>query len=165
MRRADDTIQPCPARQPGEARSLGGSTVGHTGTQQISIIQAGENGDGHHVRAGQRGSASCGQHGVAPGGVNGEDGRGQRREAAHGAGHGVGNVVEFEIEEQRQRLAFHDSGNAGRAMGAEEFEAELYPANMRRNGSDQRARSSDIGRIDRHEHRIAHGVRLRWRGK
>ncbi len=62
-------------------------------------------------------------------GVDIQDGHAKRGSGAAGARHGVGNVVKFEVQENRQPHI--DKGpHPARAMGAEEFQPQLQPADM-----------------------------------
>src|SRR6185312_7045602 len=68
---------------------------------ELGCIHAGEHGNREQARGtgGSRGFSSGGHHDWATGGVKCEKGSSSLRGGADGSGHGVGDVVELEIEE------------------------------------------------------------------
>ena len=61
--------------------------------------------------------------------MNIDDAHAQRRGRARRAGHGVGNVVQFQIQEERQAQIFKGP-HAVRTMGAEKLQPQLQAADM-----------------------------------
>ena len=84
-----------------------------------------------------------------------DDGRRQPGERMQRAGNGIGNVVQLEIEKHRQAFA-GDGRDPRRAIGAEEFQPELDPADVAADGADQRPGRSDVRRVDGNENRVGH---------
>ena len=113
---------------------------------------------------GERGGLGVLEHRPAAGGVDGQDRRLQRRQRLDRLGDGVGDVVQLQVEEDRQ-AELAELGDARGAVGGEEFEAELEPAgdaahgprdgaargpgracrSRRRSGSYRRGSSSSAG--------------------
>src|SRR6185312_5930413 len=80
-----------------------------------------------------------------------------------GARHGVGNVVVFQVQEDRH--AHLDKGRyTGRSMGIEEFQAKLQPAHARGEISRQPAGVIEIGGVERDKDRIGRRRRLHASG-
>jgi hypothetical protein len=69
-------------------------------------------------------------HGAATGGVDGHDRWLEHMDRLHCRSDSVGNIVELEIEEDRQ-AQFMDLMYPMVAMGAEEFEPQLEAADVR----------------------------------
>ena len=80
-------------------------------------------------------------------------------EGAHALGHRVGNVVEFEIEENRQAFGGHGLIALG-AMGIEKFHADFQIADMGLQRPGKGPRPVKIRRIEGHADgvRFAHGA-------
>ena len=78
--------------------------------------------------------------------MNVEDRRTQVAGGTHGSGHGIGDVVELEIEKQRF-TAGHGADSVG-TLGREELLAELQAADPSAQGLGQHLRSREIGGID-----------------
>ena len=81
----------------------------------------------------------------------------QPRHLAHRTGHGVGDVVQLEVEEDRQTQRRHRLDPA-RALGGEELEPELDPADMRRERPRERQRALEVGTVDGAEDRVGQGA-------
>ena len=79
------------------------------------------------------------------------------RGRAHRAGDRVGDVVELEIEEDRQ-AEMRDFVHPVRAVRAEEFEAELQSADMALHLLGKGECSIEAGEIEGEVDRVAHGV-------
>src|SRR5688572_29003010 len=67
----------------------------------------------------------------------------------------IGDVVELEVEEDRQAELGHLAHTVA-AVGGEEFETELEPADMVADLCRDRLRALEIGSVDRDEDRAAH---------
>ena len=78
----------------------------------------------------------------------------ERVERLHRLGDGVGDVVELEVEEDRQAERGHLADAVG-AVGREEFEAELDPADMGPDLGGNGFGAVEIGRVDRDVDRAA----------
>jgi hypothetical protein len=97
---------------------------------ELELIHAGEDGDGQELRRvgdGRSGFGGGFEHGGSASGVDGEklgtDGGGR----TDGSCNGVGDVVEFEVEENGEAAAAEFADDGG-AFGGVEFEADLEPA-------------------------------------
>lgn len=107
---------------------FGGRAAEADGTE-LRSIQAGEDGDGKELRrAGGTGKrfTGGGEHGGSAGGVEGEHVDAQPGGRANGAGNGVGDIVELEVEEDAM-AATQDGLEDRRARGDKELEANLEP--------------------------------------
>ena len=76
-----------------------------------------------------RGRLGIFHHRAAPAGVDGDDRRLQHMDRLHRGSHGVGNIVELEIKEDWQS-DLRNLVNPVVAMGIEELEPQLQPADM-----------------------------------
>src|SRR5688572_12872316 len=85
--------------------------------------------------------------------MNGEHRGVEMRDGPDRAGDGVRDVMEFEVQEERN-LVLGDPEHALFAIGAEEFEPELQPAGMAVEIADQRAGMVNIGGVDGDENRV-----------
>ena len=75
---------------------------------------------------------------------------------AHRTGHRVGDVVQLQVEEDRQPERGHRLDPA-RALGGEELEPELDAADMRRQRPGERQRALEVGAVDGAEDRVGQG--------
>ena len=95
----------------------------------LAGVHAGQHGDGEEFRrighANER-RARRGQHRRASGGVNGQHVRAQACGGSNSARHGVGNVVELQVEEDRV-AAREDRLEYCRSRGHKEFQPHLEP--------------------------------------
>src|ERR1035441_1079478 len=100
--RADEAAQPGGEAHPRQQFDLFAGGALDADGADLGRVHAGEHGDGEEFRrvgdAGERGPGG-GQHGGTTCGVDGDHAHAQRGGGAHGGGHGVGNVVELEVEE------------------------------------------------------------------
>src|SRR4051794_15738656 len=78
--------------------------------------------------------------------MNGENRRFERRDRFDGLGHGVRDVVQLEVQENRQ-LAFGDSQHAFVTVGAEELEAQLHSGRNAAHFARDCRRPMNVGRI------------------
>ena len=99
----------------------------------------------HILGAGSLGSRL--QHRRTAGRVNIQDIDAQRRRGANRARYRVGDIVEFQIQKDRQVEA-GKSPHTIRAMRGEELQSQFDPANMRLQARRQGTRIFNIGRID-----------------
>ncbi len=77
----------------------------------------------------------------------------------HRAGDGIGDIVHFQVEEDRQSDP-RDFVDAVMAMRAEEFEPELEPADMSLDQLRQRGGGIELGDVEREKDRVVvHQVR------
>jgi hypothetical protein len=127
--RADDAIEPGFLGKIGKAQDLIVRGAADAGGGEIALIEAGEDGDGDDLAIIPGGGLGIFHHRPPARGVDGDDRRLKHVDRLHRAGHGVGNIVQLEIEEDRQ-ADLGDLVHAVVAMGAEEFEAKLEPADM-----------------------------------
>lgn len=125
---ADEAVYAGLGGKLGEEEDLVGEGGSDACACKLSGVHAGEDGDGED--AGGAGGASgfgCGgHHGGASAGVEGEETCSGLGGCADGAGYGVGDVVEFEVEEDVEAAVseFADDGVAG---GVVELHAYLEP--------------------------------------
>ena len=89
--------------------------------------------------------------------MHGQDRRLQRAQRADRLRDGVGNVVELQVEEDRQPQRRH-LAHAVLAILHEEFEAELEAADMGLDLCGNGFGAVGIGRVDRDEDGAGHGV-------
>ena len=73
----------------------------------------------------------------------------------HGLGDRVWNVVQLEVEEDREIEVAHFL-DAVTAVRRKEFEAELEAADMMPDAGRDRLRAIDVGRVDGDEYRAFH---------
>ena len=71
---------------------------------------------------------------------------GQGDQTANGAGHGVGDVMQLHIEEDRHAEP-GDFCNAFRPLGTEKFEAKFEAIHRAANGLSQAAHFIEIGAV------------------
>ena len=102
-------------------------------------------------------STAASQHRAPAGRMQGQHGHAEPRHLAHRACHGVGDVVQLEVEKDRQPEPRHRLDPA-RALGREELEPELDAADMRRQRPGERQRALEIGAVDGAEDRVGQGV-------
>ncbi len=97
---------------------------------ELELIHAGEDGDDEElgrVGHGGGGFGSGFEHGRAASGVDGEELGADGGDGTNGAGDGVRDVVELEVEEDGA-AAMAQFADDGGAFGDEELEADLEPA-------------------------------------
>ena len=104
---------------------------------KIACVEAGEHGDADDLGVRGRGGLGGGHHRAAAGGVDGHHRGRERGERLDRLGDGVGDVVELQIEEDRQAER-RDLAHAVGPVGGEEFEAQLDPADVARERLRQR---------------------------
>src|SRR5689334_24714823 len=75
------------------------------------------------------------------------------RDRLHSLADGVGDVVKFEVEEDRH-LALGDPKHALLAVGAEEFETELHSAGDAEHVASERCGAVNVRRVDGDEDRV-----------
>src|SRR5690606_27664299 len=90
-------------------------------------------------------------------GVNRDDRRLEHVNRLHRAGHRIGNVVQLEVEEDRQ-ADVRDLVHTMVAVRAEELEPELEAADMRLDLFGQRPRCVELRQVERQVDRIGHGA-------
>ena len=122
------------------------------GRGEILFVEAGQDGDRDDLRLGRRRRLGIFEHRPPAGGVDGQDRRLERRQRLHRLGDRIGDVVELQIEEDRQ-AELAELGDPRRAVGGEEFQPELEPAGDASDGSRDVAGPGQIGRVDRDENR------------
>ncbi len=123
---------------------------------EVAVLQAGEHGDAQHLWPGFGfGGRIAGgmHHGEPAGGMDVEHRHPEARDGAGGAFHGVGNVVEFRIGEDRQPH-LHDLPYRIGAERGDEFEADLQPADMGFDGARDFERAGKIGRVEGDKDRV-----------
>ncbi len=108
--RADDAVQPALLCQFCQAHDLFGWRGGLTDSLQVVGIQAGQHGYGDDQGPGdvqffcrfRRGFGSGAHHGWTAAGMYVQNFRAQLDRSADSTGDGIGNIVEFQVEKQRQ---------------------------------------------------------------
>lgn len=110
-------------------------------------------------------SAGGGKHGRAAQRMKGDHARAMGSRRAHRPGHGVGNVVKLEIEEDGMTAAYQrfDGGGSG---GGEQFQADFEPVAMVFDPVHQLKSSVHRGRVQSYDEAAARGFQaLRWQGR
>src|SRR3546814_653565 len=97
------------------------------------------------------------EHRAAARGVNRQHRGFERAQRLDRLGDGIGNVVEFEVEEDRQADLRHLM-HAVMAVGAKEFETQLQPADMMPDLLRQRLGGVEVRRVDGEIERRCHCV-------
>ena len=154
--RADDAVDAGVARQAGEPRRPGRPASRRSpvaarspASRLVSTVTATT-----FVPARRRGLGGR-HHRPAAGGVDGQDRRLERRERLDRLGDGVGDVVELEVEEDRQAELGDARARRRGPLAREEFEAELHAAGMLAHGLARCAAArSSVGRVDGDEDRV-----------
>jgi len=114
----------------GEADDLGFGGVVDADGGELELIHAGEDGDSKELRrVGEAGDGfgSGFEHGGATGGVDGEELGAGGGGGTDRSGDGVGDVVEFKVEEDGEAAAA-EFADDGVAFGEVELEADFEPA-------------------------------------
>ena len=144
---ADDAIQPGAVGEVGQAQRLimGGSTDADAG--EVALVQAGEHGDSDNAGVFSGSRLGVFHHRPAASGMHGDDGGLQHMDGLHRGGHGVGNVVQLQVEKDRQ-ADLGDLVHTVGAMRAEEFQPQLQPADMRLHLAGQRLGSVEAGQVE-----------------
>src|SRR3546814_4178549 len=96
---------------------------------KVGRVEAGQHRSRDDLRIEARRRLCLFEHRTAARGVDGEDRGFERAQRLNRLGDGVRNVVELEVEEDRQAELRHLM-DAVMAVGAEEFEPELEPADV-----------------------------------
>ncbi len=143
VRRADDAVQTAVPGQAGEASHVRRHLLGDPERGQIGVIEAGQHGHADQSRARLPGAGRFdrgAQHRRAARDVQGQHGDAERARRLDRACHGVGDVVELEIEEHRQPEC-HDPAHAVRPVRRDELEADLEAVDhaVERPGKGERA--------------------------
>ena len=127
----------------------------YSGPLQVPLVHAGQHRDTDHLGVLCCRGLGIFKHCAATAGMNGDDGRLKHMDGLHRPGDRVGNVVELEIEKDRQAY-LSDQMDAVRPMRAEELEPELDTANVALDllgESDTVLEPGDIeGKVDRIGH-------------
>jgi hypothetical protein len=129
MAGTDDAVDPRALGQIGQTQRLIMGIALDADVGQIAIVEAGQHGDGDHLGVLASGGLGVFHHGAATGGMDRHDAGLQHMDRLHRARHRVGNIVQLQVEENRQA----DLGqlmHAVMAMGAEELQPQLDPADM-----------------------------------
>ena len=132
----------------GEAQHLIVRVTGDAGGGEIVGVEAGQHRDRDHLGVERGGGLGILQHRAAAAGVDGEDRGFKRPQRLDCLGDGVGNVVQLQVEEDRQAKLRH-LVHAVLPMGAEEFQAELDAADMGAGAGSDRFGAGEVGRVDR----------------
>ena len=166
--RADDAIQTRFTGQTRESQDLRGGCVGNPNAGELRLIHAGQDGDGDQAGAARRlarGFSGCLQHGFAARGMHCEEGRTGVCQGAHRARHGIGNVVQFQVEEDAQ-ITRGELLNDAWAGGQVKLKPDLDPAALPFEAIQQGKRVARGGQIERQgdsllcvgKSRLAHGL-------
>ncbi len=154
----------------GEQGDLIGRGAIYSGRLQLRRVHTGEHGDGQQLgRIGQavEGGAGCGEHGRPSRGMNRHHAHAERGGGAHGAGDGVGNVVEFEIEKDRVTACREPFYNGG-AGGGKELQSHLEPLAVAFETGYEVFGGGGAGNVERDNQplaRLRRSVRLRGTGR
>lgn len=132
----------------GEAQYLIVRVARDAGGGEIVGVEAGQHRDRDHLRIERGGGLGILQHRAAAAGVDGEDRGFERPQRLDRLGDGIGDVVQFQVEEDRQAELRH-LVHAVLPMGAEEFEAELDATDMGAGACGYRLGAGEIGGVDR----------------
>lgn len=127
--RADEAAQAGGDGEVGEAVDLKGGGGGHADGGEGGVVHGGEHGDAEEEEVGVGGllgGAGGGHHLGSAGGMKGEHFDGERSEGLDGLGDGVGDVVEFEVEEDVVAV-IGDLAEVVGAVGGEHLQADLDP--------------------------------------
>ena len=128
------------------------------GGPDVAVGQAGQDGDGDEFRLTRDGVARRFHHVEAARGMDIDDGRTRREphQRRQRRGHGIRNVMQLEIEKDRQALGGNRLVAPG-AMGVEEFHAHFHEARVGFEGARQASRPVEIGRIEGNADGVAGG--------
>ena len=129
LRGADEASDAGGDAHAGEQLNLGGRGAVKADGGGLGGIHAGEDGDGEElgwVGQASKGFIGGGEHGRAAGGVDGEHVHAEGSGGADGSGDGVGDVVEFEVEEDGM-AALEEGLEDGGSGGDEELKADFEP--------------------------------------
>eukprot|EP01136_Pigoraptor_vietnamica_P027896 Opistho-1_new@84769 len=127
--RADDAVDASGFRQFGEANDLLMRIGRKADRGQVVCVEAGEHRHCDDLGARGRGCLGILKHRAAARGVDGDDRGFERTQRLHRLADSIGNVVELEIQKDRQADIGH-LVNALSAVRHEEFKAQLDPADM-----------------------------------
>ena len=126
----DDPVETGLARQFGQAHDLIVRSATDPGRGHVVFVQAGEQGDANDLAVLPGRSLGVLHHRPATCGVDGDDRWLQHMDRLHRARDSVGDIVELQIEEDRQTQLVHFEHTVV-AMGVEEFHPQLQSADMR----------------------------------
>ena len=155
MARTDHAIEPGAAREFGDPQHLIVGAARHPGAFQIAVVEAGQQGYRDHLAVFARRSLGVFHHRPPAAAVDGDDCRFEHVDRLHRRGDGVGDIVELEIEEDRQSQS-GDLMDPVVAVGAEEFEPQLDPADVRVDFLRQLQRRFELGHVEREIDRVGH---------
>lgn len=144
MARADDAVETRFAGQRGKADDLVVRGAANADIIEIGRVEAGEHGDADHLGRASRDRLGLFHHRAAARSVDGQDRGFERTQRLDRLGNGVRDVMQLEVEEDRQAELRHFV-HPVMAVGAEEFEAELQPADMVAHPLRQRQRGIEVG--------------------
>ena len=157
MTRTHNTVQTGLLSERREARYLRVRAIGHADAAQVMVVEAGQNSYCNNF-----GMCTCGclgvfHHRTATGCMDRHDGGLERIDRLHRLCDGVGNVMQFQVEKDRQSQFLHFM-HTMMAVGAEEFEAQFYTADMMLDPLGQFQRIFKIGRVDGDVERVGHAA-------
>ena len=127
--RADHAVEPALARQGRQPLDLGVRIAADSDRGEIALVEAGEHGHADDLGALRCGGLGVFEHCPPAGGMDGEDRRFERPQCLDRLSDRVRDVVELEIEEDRQAELRHFP-DAVAAVGGEELESELEAADV-----------------------------------
>ena len=135
--------------------------TGHAGLQQIIVIEAGEHGHRDHFAMFARSRFGILEHRAPARAMHGDNRGFEHMDRLHRGGDGVGDIVQFEIKEDRQP-DLGDLVNPVMSVRAKEFEAKFQPANMITHLFSQSYSRIETRQIKRKIDRIGHSASLYW---
>lgn len=147
---ADEAAQAGGDGEVGEAVDLNGGGGGHADGGKGGIVHGGEHGDAEEEEVGVGGllsGAGGGHHLGSAGGVERKHFDGKRGEGLDGLGDSVGDIVEFEVEEDVVAV-IGDLTEVVGAIGGEQLQADLDPAEGARELAQERGGGGAVGEVE-----------------
>lgn len=126
------------------------------GGREVALVKAGQHGDRNYLGVLARRCLGVFHHRASAAGMDRDDRRFQHVDRLHRCGNGVGNVMQFEIEEDRQP-DLGDLMHPVMAMGAKELEAEFQPPDVALYLAGEGFGSIKPRNVEREVDRVRHG--------
>ncbi len=153
--RTDDAVETGLMRQLCQSQHVVVRASRKADPRDVGIVEAGEHGDRDDLGVRTGGRLGILHHRAATGGMDGDDSGFEHMDGLHRGGDGVGDVMQLEVEKDRQ-ADLRDLVHAVMAMRAEEFQPQLHPADMSAHLLHQSGGAGQIGKIDREIDGIGH---------
>ena len=126
------------------------------------LVEAGQDGHRDHLGRGGRGGLGVLQHRPAAGGMDGEHRRLERAQRLDRLGDGVGDVVELEVEEDRQAELRRARATPAGPLAAKNSRPSLSPPAWRLTALASVLGAGEVGRVDGDEDGLLTGSRARF---